>query len=84
MKTMYMKGYRWILRDYDSEYLSLYSLKPKRYFDLNSWGYRDENALGVLMSESIKNADIKEIRWQNRQPTDLQQFIFDNELERDN
>lgn len=45
------------------------------------WGYRESDYNNSMMAESIKNVDITEIRWKNRQPTDLEQFIKDNEVE---
>lgn len=80
MKTLYQSGYRWIARDYESESLMLYNLKPKKYMDISSWGYRESDYNNSMMAESIKNTDITEIRWKNQQPTDLGQFIKDNEV----
>ena len=80
MKSMYRKGYRWIARDCESESLMLFNLKPKKYMDISSWGYRESDYNNSMMAESIKNDDIAEICWKNRQPTDLWQFIKDNEV----
>lgn len=48
--------------------------------DMQSWGYRERDYNNSMMAESIKNTDITEIRWENRQPTDLRLFIKDNEV----
>lgn len=82
MKALYEKGYRWIARCSDSDSLMLYNLKPKKYMDMQIWGYTDSDLRcgKTMMAESIKNEDITEIRWENRQPTDLWQFIKDNEV----
>lgn len=82
MKALYEKGYRWVVRNLEMDELSLFSCKPKKYLKLESWGYTDSDLRTdkSMMSESIKNTDITEIRWQNRQPTELEQFIKDNEV----
>lgn len=79
LKLFLEKGYRWIVREPGADHLLLFSLKPKKYMKIESWGYENENLPGAKMAEIIKNTDITEIRWQNRQPTDLEQFIKDNE-----
>ena len=52
-----------------------FSLKPKKYMDLGSWGYVNENAQGALPSTVIlKNTDITEISWRNKQPIIITEF----------
>lgn len=66
LKYLYEKGYRYVVRDKEMPYLTCFSVKPKRYRDLEIWGYvkpGDENA---LMAYPIKNTDITEIHWNNR------------------
>lgn len=81
LKYFLRKGYRWVVREEQSPILLLFSLKPKKYLKLQCWGYTNENAEGALMAEVIKNIDITEILWSNRQPTNLEQFIKDNEVQ---
>ena len=75
LKKYYKKGYRYVVRDFNCCYLSLFSIKPKRFRDLESWGYANPNAHGVLMAESIKNYDITEINYKNRSATLIADFI---------
>lgn len=79
LKIFYDAGYKWVTRDFESDYLNLFNLKPKKYLDVKIWGYRNPEHEGIMMMESVKNTDITEIRWQNRQPIELEQFIKDNE-----
>ena len=61
MKTMYEEGYRWIARDYESDSLMLYNLKPKKYMDISSWGYKDKEVaemIGTTNGELMKTIRI--------------------------
>lgn len=76
MEEAFKRGFKYVVRDYDSEYLSFFSLKPKKYMDLGSWGYVNENAQGALPSTVIlKNTDITEISWRNKQPIIITEFL---------
>lgn len=75
MKTAYKKGFRYVVRDKDSEWLTFFSLKPKRYRKMEFWGYEDENASGVLPADVVKNQDIHEINWNNKSATMIEEFI---------
>lgn len=76
MEKALKKGFKYVVRDCDSEYLSFFSLKPKKYTDLGSWGYVNENAQGALPSTVIlKNTDITEISWCNKQPIIITEFL---------
>ena len=61
MKTMYEEGYRWFARDYESDSLMLYNLKPKKYMDISSWGYKDKEVaemIGTTNGELMKTIRI--------------------------
>ncbi|WP_438763554.1 DNA topoisomerase [Enterococcus sp. AZ194] len=76
MQEALEKGFNYVVRDCDSEYLSFFSLKPKKYRDLESWGYVNEDAQGALPSTVIlKNIDITEISWSNRRPIELAEYL---------
>lgn len=65
LKALYGKGYRYVVRDKDSEYLYCYSLKPKKFHDLQGWGYVNPDGPDVLPAFPIKNVDLVEISWGN-------------------
>lgn len=75
LKELYKKGYRYIVRDKDMPSLLCFSLKPKRYRDMESWGYVDGDAHGVLPAYPIKNRDIAEINYNNRSATLIEDFL---------
>lgn len=78
MKRAYDKGYRYVVRDYESEHLSFFNYKPKKFRDLESWGYTDKDLVksDCLPSTVIlKNDDITEISWINQKPTLISDFI---------
>lgn len=65
LKDLMDHGYRYVVRDQDSEYLSCFSLKPKKYREIG-WGYVDANAPGAKMAYPVRNVDITEINSSNR------------------
>lgn len=78
MKQAYDKGFRYVVRDYESEHLSFFNYKPKKYRDLEIWGYRSQDlSKSDCLSSTIilKNEDITEISWKNQQPTLIMEFI---------
>lgn len=75
LQELHEKGYRYVVRDKELSYLNCFSLKPKKYMDIESWGYVNPDAPGVMMSYPIKNADITEINWTNRSATLIEEFI---------
>lgn len=77
LKRLSKQGYKYVTRDPESEWLLCFSLKPKKYMDGNFWGYVNEDATGVLMARGFKNTDINEIRWSNRSPTLINEFLND-------
>lgn len=82
MKQAYDKGFRYVVRDYESEHLSFFNYKPKKYRDLESWGYTDKDLVksDCLPSKVIlKNYDITEINWTNQKPTLIMEFIQENQ-----
>lgn len=66
LNALYGKGYRYVVRDKDSDYIYCYSLKPKKFHDLQGWGYVDPDGPDVLPAFPIKNTDLLEISWSNR------------------
>jgi hypothetical protein len=77
LKIRYEKGFRYVVRDEDSEWLTIYSMKPKRYMDESGWGYREKdfNDIESMPAEIIKNTDISEINWNNKSATDLEKLL---------
>lgn len=75
LNQLYEKGYRYVVRDKEALYLSCYSLKPKKYRDMESWGYKNPQAQGAAMAYPIRNTDIKEINWTNRSAMPISDFI---------
>ncbi|PQC15940.1 DNA topoisomerase [Enterococcus faecalis] len=76
MEEALKRGFKYVVRDCDSEYLSFFSLKPKKYTDLGSWGYVNENAQGALPSIVVlRNTDITEISWRNKHPIIITEFL---------
>lgn len=78
MKQAYDKGFRYVVRDFESLYLCFFNYKPKKYRDLESWGYRGQDlAKNDCLSSTVilKNEDITEINWKNQKPTLIMEFI---------
>lgn len=78
IKKAYQYGFRYVVRDLDSPYLSFYNYKPKKWRDLESWGYTNTDLLKPDCMPSIlilKNEDIKEIKWTNQKPTLIKEFL---------
>lgn len=77
LKRLSEQGYKFVTRDPGSEWLICFSLKPKKYMELGCWGYVNEHKPGVLVANGFKNDDINEIRWDNRSPTVIDEFLSD-------
>ncbi len=75
MKELYERGYRYVVRDKEMPYLVCFSLKPKRYRELESWGYKDADISKALPAYPIKNTDVKEINFNNRSATLIEDFV---------
>ena len=78
IKNAYQDGFRYVVRDFDSQYLSFFNYKPKKWRDLNSWGYTDADLIKPDCMPSIlilKNEDITEIKWTNQKPTLISEFL---------
>lgn len=75
LEQLYEKGYRYVARDKDSDFLICFSLKPKKYMKLEFWGYVDSDAQGVKMAYIFRNTDITEIKWSNRSATLIAEFL---------
>lgn len=69
------KGYRYVVRDKESQWLSCYSLKPKKYHDTESWGYVNPDIDGVKMAYVFKNWDVTEIIWSNKSAKLISGFL---------
>ncbi len=78
LKQQHAKGYRYVVRDKEMPYLICFSIKPKRYRDMESWGYVDSDADGVMGAYPIKNTDITEIHFNNRAATLISNFLDKN------
>lgn len=79
LKDMQKRGYKYVVRDSEGEYLVCFSLKPKRYMDCEGWGYVDPTEKGVIPAYPIKNTDITEINFKNRSAKLIADFITENE-----
>jgi hypothetical protein len=75
LKKFYDRGFRYVVRDLDGEHLVLFSLKPKKYLDLESWGYVNECDPKAIPCQIIRNTDITEINWKNRSAVLIGDFI---------
>lgn len=78
IKQAYQDGFRYIVRDVDSQYLSFYNYKPKKWRNLHSWGYTDADLPKMDCMPSaliLKNIDITEIKWTNQRPTLIKEFL---------
>lgn len=75
LKELYARGYRYVVRDLDMPYLVCFSEKPKRYREMESWGYPNVEIPGILMAYPVKNIDIEEINWKNRSATHIQLIL---------
>lgn len=78
LNALYGKGYRYVVRDKDSVYIHCYSLKPKKYRDLEGWGYVDPDGPDVLPAYPIKNNDLAEISWGNRSAVLIEKLFRGN------
>lgn len=74
LKQLHGYGYRYVVRDEMSEYLSCFSLKPKKYREIG-WGYVNSNEPGVKMAYPIRNTDITEINSTNRSAVLIEDLI---------
>jgi hypothetical protein len=75
LKKYFDRGFRYVVRDLEGEWLVLFSLKPKKYMDLESWGYVNEFDPEVIPCQIIRNTDITEINWKNRSAVLIEDFI---------
>lgn len=75
LTDLHSKGYRYVVRDKEMNYLVCFSLKPKKYRDTESWGYVDSDVPEAIMAYPIKNTDIQEINWSNRSATLILDFV---------
>lgn len=75
LKRLYEEGYRYVVRDKDMPVLCCYSLKPKRYMDMEAWGYVNALSIGAMMAYPIKNKDVTEINYLNRSATLISDFL---------
>lgn len=80
LKKFYKKGYRYVVRGPEDVYLALFSVKPKKYRSFEDCGYINEDDPKAKPCQLIKNTDITEIRWQNRYPTVISEFVKGDEL----
>lgn len=55
--------------------LVCFSLKPKKYLEIESWGYVNPDAHGAMMAYPLKNADIPEINWSNKSAKMISDFL---------
>lgn len=75
LQALYGRGYRYVARDKDSIYVHCYSLQPKKYRDIEGWGYADPEAPEVLPAFAIRNNDLMEINWGNRSAVLIEEIL---------
>ena len=75
LEELSKKGYRYLVRDNESQWLSCYSLKPKKYRDTESWGYVNPDIEGVKMAYVFKNWDFTEVNWSNKSAKLISEFL---------
>lgn len=80
LKKMLADGYKYIVRDPESEWLLCFSLEPKKYRDGEFWGYVNEKEHSAKMARQIRNTDITEIKWTNKVATSIEAFLDDEIL----
>ncbi|MCI5684555.1 MAG: hypothetical protein MR320_04095 [Enterococcus gallinarum] len=79
LKKYFDRGFRYVVRDLEGEWLVLFSLKPKKYMDLEIWGYVNECDPNAIPCQIIRNTDITEINWKNRSAVLIEDFLKSNE-----
>ena len=77
LKELLSEGYKYVVREPESEWLLCFSLEPKKYGDGEFWGYVNEKDTGAQMAKQIKNTDITEIKWTNKVATSIEAFLDD-------
>ncbi|MEX3623743.1 hypothetical protein [Viridibacillus arvi] len=80
LNQLYEEGYRYVVRDKDKNYLICYSLKPKKYLELEAWGYVNPDAQGAIMAHPFENTDNTEITWSNSSATLISDYLAKNTL----
>lgn len=77
LRERYEEGFRYVVRDPDNVWLTVYSMKPKKYTGDEGWGYResDFNDIESMPAKIIKNTDMPEINWNNKSATDLERLL---------
>lgn len=78
LKKYLDRGFRYVVRDLEGEWLVLFSLKPKRYMDLEAWGYVNGDDPKARPCQIIRNLDITEINWKNRSAVLIENFLNGN------
>lgn len=77
LKHRYEDGFRYVVRDFGSDWLSVYSMKPKRYTMDECWGYQERNWNDIesMPVKIIMNTDMPEINWNNKSATDIEKLL---------
>lgn len=78
LEIAYQEGYRYVVREPESEYLDCFSNKPKKYMDGEFWGYKEKDLANheAMPATIIKNVDMDEINWTNRSATPIDKLIL--------
>lgn len=78
LEIAYQEGYRYVVRDEESDYLNCFSSKPKKYMDGEFWGYKEKDLANheAIPSSIIKNLDMNEINRTNRSATPIDKIIM--------
>lgn len=77
LASLQKKGYRFIARDEDSDFIHCYSHKPKKYLNGGFWGYTDSDLVISQPAIPIKNTDILKVNWSNRSAFLISDFLKD-------
>lgn len=75
LQNLYEKGYRYIAQDKGLDTVCCFSLKPRKYSDLELWGYENPDASGVLPAYPIHDTEIPGIMWSNRSATLIEIYL---------
>ena len=77
LQQRYEDGFRYVVRDLGSDWLSIYSMKPKRYTMDECWGYQERNwdDIESMPVKIIMNTDMPEINRNNKSATDIEKLL---------
>lgn len=75
LRGLYDKGYRYIVRDKNTDFVYCYSHEPRKYREYNCWGYRDPDVRGVLPAYPINSMACPEVNWSNKVAFGIERYL---------